>query len=97
MFHGGQANFLGKDVLTSFSSVIITQVLWTVFARTRRNHLIHMVELLSRKLSKNLKKRMIQMLIRSRNLNGKGQVAETWAMRKAGLRKLSKCELGEEY
>ena len=62
MFQSGRAIFfVGKAVLTSFSSVIRSKILWTVFARTRsKSSYTH-----GRKLSKNLKKRMIQTLKRS--------------------------------
>jgi len=53
------------------------------------NHLLHMGELLSRKLSKNLKQRMIQTLIRS--------VVKDMEQIHGPREKLSKCEHGEEY
>ena len=53
----------GKAVLTSFSSDLKFSA--RSLLEHDANHFIHMVEPLSRKLSKNLKGRMIQTLIRS--------------------------------
>ena len=55
-------HLLGKAVLTSYFSDL--KFSGQSLQEYEANHLLHMVELLSRKLSKNLKKGMIQTLIR---------------------------------
>src|SRR6218665_1047785 len=95
MFQSGRAIFfVGKAVLTSFSSVIRSKILWTVFARTRSKSSYSHGRTVELKVKQESEEKNDT---DAEKEYGIGHVAETWAIRKAGLRRLSKCELGEEY
>src|SRR6218665_2193928 len=83
--------FLEKAVQTSFSSVIRSQIHWTVFTRTRSKSSYTHGRTIQLKVKQESEERNADKEYCNRH------VAEAWAMRKSGLRRLSKCELREEY
>jgi len=90
-FRAAGQPFLGKAVLTSFSSVIRSQILLTVFARARSKSYTH-GRIFESKVNQESEEKNDTDADKE---YGKTLVADTWAMRKAGLRRLSKCEHSE--
>ena len=88
VFRAAGQHLVGKAVLTSFSSDIRFQI------RTRsKSSYTHGQTVGSKVKQESEEKNDTD----ADKVYGKRRVIETWAMRKAGLRRLSKCELIEEY